>query len=95
MQDDRISEIVLGCCFEVMNALGSGFLESVYKNALQIALMEKGLAVCIEKKFDVMFKNQRVGIFIPDLLEYKRLYHPAYPAHPVASLSGLVEDTSC
>ncbi len=29
-----ISEKIIGCCFEVMKELGSGFLEKVYKNAL-------------------------------------------------------------
>ena len=38
-----ISEIIIGCCFEIMRELGSGFLENVYKNALFIAMKEKGL----------------------------------------------------
>ncbi len=37
-----LTEAILGCCFDVMNELGSGFLESVYKNALFFALKEKG-----------------------------------------------------
>ena len=39
------TETILGCCFDIMNELGSGFLESVYKNALFIAIKEKGLGV--------------------------------------------------
>ena len=34
---DKFSEItkaILGCCFDVINTLGSGFIESVYRNAL-------------------------------------------------------------
>ena len=30
----EITSLILKCCFEVMNELGAGFLESVYKNAL-------------------------------------------------------------
>ena len=30
----NISENIIGCCFDVMKELGSGFLENVYKNAL-------------------------------------------------------------
>lgn len=37
----ELTEIVLKCCFDVMNELGAGFLESVYKNALFIAIAEK------------------------------------------------------
>ena len=44
----ELTETILGSCFDVMNELGSGFLESVYKNALYIAMTEKGLN--IEKK---------------------------------------------
>lgn len=36
-----VTGIILGCCFDVMNELGSGFLEKVYRNALTIALVEK------------------------------------------------------
>ena len=34
---------ILEACFEVSNELGAGFLESVYQNALLIALQQKGL----------------------------------------------------
>ena len=45
LQDDRrsdlqfgeITEKIIGCAFEVINALGTGFLESVYEKALAIA----------------------------------------------------------
>jgi hypothetical protein len=30
----ELTESILGSCFDVMNELGSGFLESVYKNAV-------------------------------------------------------------
>ena len=39
----ELTETILGCCFDVKNELGVGFLESVYKNALLIALREKGI----------------------------------------------------
>ena len=39
------TETSLGCSFDVMNELGIGFLESFYKNALVVALREKGLKV--------------------------------------------------
>jgi len=33
----EITKTILGCSFDVMNELGTGFLESVYKNALVVA----------------------------------------------------------
>ncbi len=108
-----------------MNTLGSGFLESIYRNSLIVALTNESLEINVEKGFEVTFLGQKVGIFIPDLivedevivelkccqnlvgehqaqlinylavtkievgllvnfgkrkLEFKRVYHPSYPA---------------
>ena len=51
-----------------MNSLGCGFLESVYKNALIISMTDMGLNVLTDKGFEVMFKNRKIGLFIPDLI---------------------------
>ncbi len=59
-----ISEIIIGCCFEIMRELGSGFLENIYKNALFIAMKQKGISVGLL----INFGQQK--------LEYKRLHHP-------------------
>ncbi len=61
-----ITEIILGCSFDVMNELGIGFLESVYKNALVIALRKKGLKVELEKRFQIIFRGQKIGLYIAD-----------------------------
>ena len=75
-KQDRFSETtkaILGCCFEVMNTLGSGFAESVYRNALVIALNDKGLAVLAERGYEVHFRGKKVGIFVPDLIEARQV----------------------
>lgn len=64
----ELSSAVLGSCFEVMNEIGIGFLESVYKNALFFALREKGLLVEVEKTFEVYFKKQKVGLYKADIV---------------------------
>ena len=63
-----ISEVIIGCCFEVMKELGSGFLENVYKNALFIVMKERGLTVLVEQSFDVIFRNRKIGKYIADLI---------------------------
>jgi GxxExxY protein len=62
-----ITEKILEAAFEVGRELGSGFLESVYKNAMVIALRAKELKVEIEKPISVMFREQPVGQFYADL----------------------------
>ena len=64
----QLSSVILGSCFEVMNELGIGFLESIYKNALFFALKEKGLFVETEKSFEVYFKKQKVGLYKADIV---------------------------
>lgn len=63
-----LTEKILASCFEVSNELGCGFLESVYQNALQIALKDKGLSAQAQASLKVMFRNQTVGEFFPDII---------------------------
>jgi len=63
-----ISEKILGCCFEVMKELGSGFLENVYKNALFLAIKEKGLNILAEQSFEVVFRKYKIGKYVADLI---------------------------
>jgi GxxExxY protein len=62
-----ITEKILEAAFEIGRELGSGFLESVYKNAMVIALKAKGLKVEAERPVSVMFREQQVGQFYADL----------------------------
>jgi GxxExxY protein len=39
---EDITQKILGVCFEVSNELGSGFLESIYKKSMLIALHQHG-----------------------------------------------------
>jgi|HubBroStandDraft_4_1064222.scaffolds.fasta_scaffold252551_1 GxxExxY protein len=68
-----ITREILGCCFEVMNTLGAGFVESIYRNALVIALCDKGLEVIAEQGFEVTFRGRKIGIFVPDLIVGKQV----------------------
>ena len=73
MQDQRLkySELthsIIGCTMDVINELGSGFLESVYEKAMMVALMEIGLSVQSQKPLKVHFREKLVGEFYADLL---------------------------
>jgi GxxExxY protein len=54
--------------YEVYNELGYGFLESVYENALVIALRASGLQAEPQKPIQVWFRGQPVGNFEADIL---------------------------
>lgn len=67
MEDDAITEIIIGCAYEVHNRLGSGFLEKVYENALRIELEKKGLRVLQQEPIKVWYGEQVVGDYQADL----------------------------
>ncbi|MGH2611824.1 MAG: GxxExxY protein [Rhabdochlamydiaceae bacterium] len=67
----ELTRTILSNCFEVMKELGPGFLERVYKNALLIAMREKGLQIETEKPFDVIFRDKVIGRYSADLIVEK------------------------
>jgi GxxExxY protein len=62
-----LTEPVIGAAMEVANVLGAGFLEKVYERALTIELRSLGLSVIVQPAFEVQYKGQSVGEFLPDL----------------------------
>jgi GxxExxY protein len=68
MPYSELTGAILGCCFDVMKELGPGFLEKVYKNALFIAMRQKGLQVEVERPYEVIFRGKVVGRYIADLV---------------------------
>ena len=58
-----LTENVLGACFDVMNELGAGFLESVYEKALLIALRDRGIAALSQVPISISFRGEKVVNF--------------------------------
>ena len=63
-----ITHEIIGAFYDVFNALGFGFVESVYANALPIALTRRGLGLEREKPLTVQYRGVLVGSFRADLL---------------------------
>jgi len=68
MKHQEITESILGAAFDVVNELGIGFLESVYEEAMRIALQERGHRVQTQLCTHVWFRNQCIGTFFADLI---------------------------
>ena len=68
MKHASITHQVIGVFFDVYNELGNGFLESVYVEALSIALLQAGLSIGREVPLVVVFRGESVGNFKADLL---------------------------
>ena len=71
--DDLLAKRVIGLAMKVHRALGCGFLESIYVNALVLELQENGLPFEREKRFSVTYKGTEIGYFVADLVVDNRL----------------------
>ena len=49
---------IVGLCMEVHNYLGNGFLEVVYKDAIEQELREEGINFEREKEFQISYKGR-------------------------------------
>jgi GxxExxY protein len=68
LKHSAMTERIIGVFFDVYNELGSGFLESVYVEALALALIQAGLSVEREMSLAVCFRGTVVGRFRADLV---------------------------
>lgn len=64
---------VIGIAMEVHRRLGSGFVESVYENALLFELSASQIAFESQKALKVIYKGQCVGDFVADIIVDKLL----------------------
>jgi len=65
---EELSGKILEACFEVINELGSGFLESVYEKSLLIALKQNGINAKAQVPLSVKFRGENVGDFYADII---------------------------
>jgi GxxExxY protein len=65
---DDLTQRIIGIFYDVYNELGCGFLESVYREAMRLALSQAGLKVETEIPIPVRFRGEVIGIFRADLI---------------------------
>jgi len=65
---NALTERIIGCAFRVSNALGCGFLEKVYENALVHELGTNGLKAEPQPPINVYYDGVLVGEFFADIV---------------------------
>jgi len=65
---DDLTQQSIGVFYDVYNELGSGFLESVYRESMRLALVQVGLVAETEVAIPVSFRGELVGVFRADLI---------------------------
>ncbi|MBD3673792.1 MAG: GxxExxY protein [Planctomycetaceae bacterium] len=73
LEEVELTEKIIGAAIEVHRELGPGFLESIYENAMVIALEKIGLKVSQQLEIPIYYQKQLVGTHRIDLLVEKRI----------------------
>jgi GxxExxY protein len=60
MQENEISNIIIGCAIDVHRFFGPGLLESAYRECLFYDLTAKGLFVIKEKPMPIVYKEVKL-----------------------------------
>jgi GxxExxY protein len=65
---------VMGAAFEVYNTLGSGFLEEVYQQSLQIELTRRHIPFTPQQELTLHYKGTQLGkTYIADLVAFNKV----------------------
>ena len=67
------SQQIVGAAMEVLNAIGHGFHEKPYENALVVEFRLRGIACQQQVQFDILYKDEKVGDYVPDLIVYDKV----------------------
>lgn len=73
MQDEELTQTIIGCAYRVYNTLGFGFLESVYEKSLLIELQKQGLQAESQRPVSVYYDGLSVGDFVADVLVHEKI----------------------
>ena len=64
---------IIGGAFEVLNELRHGLNEKLYENSLVVEFKRHSIAFDQQRRFEVLYKGEHVGEFIPDLIAFGKV----------------------
>ena len=73
MEDEALTQAIIGCAMKVHRTLGPGFLESVYENAFAHEMRKAGLKVECQVPIQVHYDGIVVGDFSADMRVENRI----------------------
>lgn len=68
VKQKELTEKIIGIFYKVFNALGYGFLEKVYENAMIIELERERVPVISQAPIKVSYEGKVVGEYFADIL---------------------------
>jgi len=89
-----LTKSIIGAAMKVHTALGPGFLEKIYENALVRELAASGLPVKQQVRYPIFYEEYQVGEHILDLVVADKVYvelkcKTITPLETAQALSGL------
>jgi GxxExxY protein len=73
LREQELTQGIIRCFYRVYDALGFGFLESVYRRAMALELAHAGLCTHSEAVIDVWYREEKVGHSRADLIVEAKL----------------------
>jgi len=61
---------IIGASLSILNGIGHGLNEKPYENALAAEFAHLGISFEQQKHFPVVWRNVRVGDYVPDLIAF-------------------------
>ena len=71
--EKELSYKIIEAAIEVHRQLGPGYAENLYEEALKLELRQRGYRVEQQKKIEVKYKNQAIGLHILDMVVEERV----------------------
>ncbi|MDD5583990.1 MAG: GxxExxY protein [Candidatus Omnitrophica bacterium] len=65
---EKESYEIRGACFAIWKQFGSAFKETIIEKALAKELRERNLSIEQQKRIDVFYKGEKIGVYIPDFV---------------------------
>lgn len=68
------SYIIQGVAFDIYKQFRNRHKEKIYNNSYYLGLINQGLKAEKEKRINIYYKGQKVGIYIPDLVVDNKIF---------------------
>lgn len=72
-EDDELTETIIASVIQVHQALGPGFIERIYQNAVAFELAQRGIGFEVEKRIMIYYSGHPMGIHRLDMVVADRV----------------------
>ena len=67
------TEKIIGCAFDVLNAVGHGYHEKPYEEGLAVDFRHHGIPFLQQPHYPIHYRDIKIGEYIPDLIAYGKV----------------------